>query len=223
MLPSHPVDDIGNRRRRDAEFFSEHFMGMSALGVYLSNFANIGLCQLGSAMDFSARLLVGAMFLAVMLIIAQGIPTQIAKGIIGRNAVIMTGPHPRRAWTSESEKNQNMDTNRIIPPQSYLGITGTRCLAKNPLWFVAQTARAWAKVFPKRSNPSLVTDFVSGESRNSFPNFGGIGKMVFSHGVSLLRRVALRLGPGLLYPQQPGSFFYSISSVKMPEECGQNG
>mgnify|MGYP007044041787 CR=1 FL=1 len=77
------------------------------------------------------------------------------------------------------------------------------------------------------SHPPLVTRFISREVRDRQPSFlniiGDCVKFLVSHAVSLLVRGSSGLEPGLLYPQWPGSFFYTPFVDIMPEKSGQNG
>ena len=156
-----------------------------------------------------ARIIVSSMFMTICLIVFWSIPSQVGEVIICRLTVIMARLHSGRARADEGGKNQFMHGDVV-------SFTAISLRMDNK---VAQPGNAWIKYLlglniqhefaaisgsqayssPIRPNPSLVRNVVPCESFNRQPYLlsliGDRGNVLVSHGVALLYRVALWLGP----------------------------
>jgi hypothetical protein len=145
--------------------------------------------------------MVSSMFAPIKLIIAQGVPAKIYKGIIQRFAIIMAGLHPGRTRTDECFKDKPVNQNPVastFSKKNYREIAAPQNWFKDRMRFVAYLAFTsplsfWVVAPPERPDVPQIARFITEPTRNRQPNFlrffRGIANMTISHGGSLLHRV----------------------------------
>jgi len=137
-------------------------------------------------------------------------PIQIIKSIIKRISVFMATLKTLWPLTQKGIKYQTVNPKSFcLMPKANLGISSWVCNCQGQ--WVGGRFQYMIAPFPKRSNISVVANFITREPRNGFPNFLNCVKGIFSHDVSsLLGNIVVRAG-GIFGVFLRPVLFYSIS------------
>lgn len=218
MQPCSSFNDTLNIFWSYKEHFAKFFRSV-ALSIQITDIYYLTFCKFASWIIESFKIVHGSVFMSIKMITNRGIPSEITNGAVNLYAIIVASLHPWRAWPSKNQKNKPMNCAGMLLAfyrQVNCRITFLiKGVAQYPLRIAIQNTlnsrplALNANSFPVRPHPSLITHFISREPRNPFPNFGGIAKMVISHGVALLNRVASGLEPPQGYSLVAACFFIS--------------
>jgi hypothetical protein len=215
MFPCSSLNNPSNSPSGNAEHDSNLFLGI-AMRMKFSDLNNLTVGKFGDRTIHTPIIPICSVSGSVKHILAMGIPLQIFKKAVGGDSITMPTFHSRRARTDEGEKNKTMNKDGHLfrlTSQIYAWVTTWAQLGfKNPLWdgrYDHTSRGATARCFPVRSYPPLVRHFITGKVRNLFPSLGGIAKMLISHGVALLDRVASGLEPFRCPNTVAACFIYS--------------
>ena len=195
--------------------FSNFLLGETMISKP-SNFKNLFIGVFGSRTIHASVIPISAVSGPVKHILAMSAPCQVDEETVGRFPIEVPTFMPRRARANKCLKHKSV--NQPVKPlsflnQSYRWAISAGAWAKNSLWIWFQdkrgadnpsTMRSDYNFTPIRPNTPLVTNFVSGESRNRFPSFRGIVNMVVSHWVALLHRVGFGVRAVSLRQQRCG-------------------
>jgi hypothetical protein len=162
----------------------------------VSNLNHLGFSEFGSAIPLPQW--VFSMSVSVLMVMFAGIPAKIGRPIMGADTVAVATLHPRGAWANEGVEDKGMDATVTIM-QGNTEIAATVFSAsENPLgrgcydlppWWLASLGLPVGSHFP------LIGNLISRKTWDGFKNFLGCGKVLVSHGVSLLVRGTLGLEP----------------------------
>lgn len=177
------------------------------MGIKFSDFQNLFIGQFGEGVprSFMGKTYVGAMQKTVQTVFALCTPGKVAKEIIGASAIRVTTFVSSRAGTNEGFQDKSMDLPFVVFPffgQTHPGVTMVNSWL-NPSGGGSQHEFSAARPphtlvsgsVPVRPNSPLVGNFVTGETWNWFENLLRYDRILVSHGVALLNRVASGLEP----------------------------
>ena len=191
MFPIPSFNDGCNGRKMNTKHFPKFFEGVP-LRVEFSYFPNLIFSNYGAAILFAS--VVGAMAVAILIIFGFCSPFKIGQPVMSTLPVAVATFMVRRTWPYENRENKLMNKVMIfftIFPQVYLWVTALITWTKDSLRSVCQhpsgSSTSLAKLTIVRPDSPLVTNFITEKTRNRFPNFRGIVKMLISHAPNLLQ------------------------------------
>ena len=191
MFPIPSFNDGCNGRKMNTKNFPKSFEGVP-LQVEFSYFPNLIFSNYGAAILFAS--IVGAMAVAILIIFGFCSPFKIGQPVMSTLSIAVATFMVRRTWPYENRENELMDKVMVfstIFPQIYLWVTALITWTKDSLWSARQhpsgSSASVAKLTIVRPDPPLVTNFITEKTRDRFPNFRGIVKMLISHVPNLLQ------------------------------------
>lgn len=154
-----------------------------------------------------------SMFIAIQFVVTNCIPTKVAKLVVRRISVIMTGLVSNRTRAYKCFKNKSMDIPTLrftVYQQCKLSIA---CFMNTPFKYMGMAYNLARSSFTIINavgpDTSMIRNLISRATRNGFPDFGRLIKLVFTHGKNLLQRFLLWGEPLSLLAQGSGSFYLS--------------
>ena len=200
------------------------------MSIKISDFKNLFIGQFGEGMPraFMGKPHMGAMLDTIQTVFALCAPGKVFQKVVRADTVSVATFMPTGAWTPEGFKNETVYQSPVgfaIPIKLHTKIPLVQVGIKNSSWTGIQDKLGASRIphtlasgpVPIRPNPPLVRNFVTGKVGNWFKNLWGYGRILVSHGVALLHRVASGLGPYRCLAQWCGLFFCTIYSDKLPE------
>ena len=168
-----------------------YFYLRDTLRSKLSNFQDnfIGKCGVGI---FRPVLWVSAVSYFIASVFRSGSPFQIYQLAVKRISIKVAA---LMAWRRLADKNQQNKAMNITVNLFFIAVQGNVWIPlaagfKNCLWSIFKRSPIPTLFFPIRPYTALIGNIISREARNRFKNLWGCGKILVSHGVALLHRVA---------------------------------
>jgi hypothetical protein len=191
------------------------------LGIKLSDPQNLGIGKMRTGVIFTPKSIVclGAMLRSIKLILSFCPPREVFKKAMCTNTIKVAAILPGRGRTNKSQQDKSMNfhiKNLTIPAQAY------NWIAIMVQFGFQDSLRSYGydtAEFPIRPHSTLVRNLVTGKIRDWFKNLWGCGRILVSHGVALLVRVASGLEPYSCHNRDAACFFITYP----PTMVKQNG
>ena len=204
MLPGFSTYNIENIR---IGYIRKYFIDLSVTISFIRHFSNLPNLVIGKfrhIVFFSHNF--STVLFSIIGIFCMSIPSKIIKEVIAVIAIIMATFHSCWTWTNKGNEDNSINcismilTENISQPNCKVAAFFTSGWRHKSLWIMVykrNTSLADTKAFmlPIRPNSPVRTGLIPRKSRNNFPFLKRYAKLISSHGVNLLPRLALWLGP----------------------------